>query len=136
MALSLDLEQNPTHWSMTLVGDLDYGECTQFRMGIDRILRSGSRSTVVDLSELGYLDSSGLGLLLAMSRQHAAAGGQLVLITNRTVDNILSLSRLHGIFATASSMPDAMQMLAPVAPTLLSGVPAPSAATGGVVDRR
>ena len=120
MALSLDLEQKPTHWTMTLVGDLDYGECSQFRMGIDRVLRSERRLTIADLSGLGYLDSSGLGLLLAMSKKHAAAGGQLVLITNRTVDDILSLSRLHGIFATASSMPEAMQMLA-------LEVPAPSA---------
>jgi len=111
MALSLNLEQETEYWSLSLSGDLDYGECSQFRMSIDRILKSEPRSAVVDLSGLEYLDSSGLGLLLSMSKEYAAVGGRLVLVTNETVDNILSLTRLNGIFATASSTQEAVQVL-------------------------
>ena len=68
-------------------------------------------STVVDLSRLDYLDSSGLGLLLSLSKEYAATGGKLVLVTNETVDNILSLTRLNGIFATAPQMEQALQMV-------------------------
>ena len=58
-----------------------------------------------------YLDSSGLGLLLSMSKEYAVVGGRLVLVTNETVDNILSLTRLNGIFATASTLDEALQVL-------------------------
>ena len=37
--------------------------------------------------------------------------GKLVLVTNETVDNILSLTRLNGIFATAPRMDEALQMV-------------------------
>lgn len=111
MALSMDLEQEPTYWLLKLSGDLDYGECAAFRMSIDRILKSAPPAAIVDLSGLEYLDSSGLGLLLALSKEYGAGGGKLVLVTNETVDNILSLTRLNGIFATASDMQEASQLV-------------------------
>jgi anti-sigma B factor antagonist len=111
MALTLDLEKEPTYWRLSLSGDLDYGECSQFRMSIDHILKEEPRSAVVDLSGVEYLDSSGLGLLLSMSKEYALVGGRLVLVTNETVDNILSLTRLNGIFATAPTLDEALQVL-------------------------
>lgn len=111
MPLAMELAQEPAYWLLSLTGDLDYGECSSFRMSIDRILKSRPTATIVDLSGLEYLDSSGLGLLLAMSKEYGSAGGKLVLITNETVDNILSLTRLNGIFSTASSIEEAAQMV-------------------------
>ncbi len=111
MALSIDLSQSESHWLLKLVGDLDYGECASFRMNIDRILKSSPPSTIVDLSDLDYLDSSGLGLLLSLSKEYGAQGGRLVLVTNETVDNILSLTRLNGIFSTASTLDEALVVL-------------------------
>ena len=117
MALTIDLAQQPSHWVLTLAGDLDYGECSTFRMNIDRILKSAPPATVVDLSGLEYLDSSGLGLLLSLSKEYGSEGGRLVLVTNETVENILSLTRLNGIFATAPDMTQALQMIDVPAPT-------------------
>ena len=79
MTLTIDLSQGESHWLLRLVGDLDYGECASFRMSIDRILKSAPPSTIVDLSGLEYLDSSGLGLLLSLSALCAAqaAGGRV-----------------------------------------------------------
>ena len=111
MALSIDLSQDEKHWLLRLVGDLDYGECASFRMNIDRILKSSPPSTIVDLSELDYLDSSGLGLLLSLSKEYGAQGGRLVLVTNETVDNILALTRLNGIFSTAGNIDEALVVL-------------------------
>jgi len=108
MSLTIDLEQQPDHWVLRLAGDLDYGECASFRMHIDRVLKSSPAATIVDLTDLEYLDSSGLGLLLSLSKEYGAAGGRLVLVTNETVDNILSLTRLNGIFSTAASMEEAL----------------------------
>jgi len=117
MALSIDLTQDESRWLLKLTGDLDYGECAAFRMNIDRILKSSPPSTIVDLSDLEYLDSSGLGLLLSLSKEYGTQGGRLVLITNETVDNILSLTRLNGIFSTASSTDEALAVLGESTPT-------------------
>ena len=111
MSLTMDLDQGDARWLLKLEGDLDYGECAAFRMNIDRILKASPASTIVDLSDLEYLDSSGLGLLLSLSKEYGAQGGRLVLVTNETVDNILSLTRLNGIFSTARSVDDARAVL-------------------------
>jgi anti-sigma B factor antagonist len=81
-------------------------------MTIDRILRSSPPCTVVDLSGLDYLDSSGLGLLLSLQKEYGAGGGRLILITNEAVNNILELTRLSAIFSRASSIDDAKVMIA------------------------
>lgn len=111
MPLTIQLEPGDGHWTLTLVGELDYSECAAFRMTIDRILKDSPASTVVDLSRLDYLDSSGLGLLLSLSKEYSAHGGRLVLVTNDAVNNILDLTRLSGIFSTAASMDEATQMI-------------------------
>ena len=108
----MEFEQASSVWTLSLVGDLDYGECAAFRMSIDRILSASPPATIVNLSELEYLDSSGLGLLLSLSKEYGGQGGRLILITNETVDNILSLTRLNGIFSTASALPEAEELLA------------------------
>lgn len=115
MGLSIQLDQNPDHWVLTLQGDLDYSECASFRLTIDRVLKHLPPATIVDLSALDYLDSSGLGLLLALSKEYTAHGGHLVLVTNESVDNILDLTRLSSLFSCAASMDEAQTMIADVA---------------------
>ncbi len=112
MAVNIDLERDDDAWMLKLSGDLDYGECSSFRMQIDRILSASPAATVVDMSGLDYMDSSGLGLLLSLSREYTAQGGRLVLVTNETVDNILDLTRLNGIFSVASDIAEAREIIA------------------------
>jgi len=111
MALSIRLDEEGDRWAVTLNGDLDYGECATFRMTIDRILKHGPSTTIIDLSGVDYLDSSGLGLLLSLSKEYGAHGGRLVLVTNESVDNILDLTRLSSIFSCARTYEEACTML-------------------------
>lgn len=111
MALTIYLEEAPDHWTMVLGGDLDYSECASFRMTIDRVLKHAPPATVVDLSAIDHLDSSGLGLLLSLSKEYGASGGRLVLVTNESVDSILELTRLTGIFSCSRSPEEARALL-------------------------
>ena len=111
MALTMELERNQTYWKLAVSGEFDYAQCSQFRLRIHQILSAGPRSTVVDMSRLEYVDSSGLGVLLAMSRECAATGGQLVLVTNEALDKLLSVAQLDRVFKTANSTAVAIQMI-------------------------
>ena len=115
MTLSIRIDQDPDHWVLALEGDLDYSECAAFRMTIDRVLKNLPPATVVDLSSLDYLDSSGLGLLLSLSKEYGAQGGRLVLVTNESVSNILDLTRLSGLFSCAATIDEAHAMLGDLA---------------------
>jgi anti-anti-sigma factor len=95
----------------SLEGDLDYGECAGFRRDIDDILRNPSSGLILDLSQLAYMDSSGLGLMLSLRRKHGALGGRLLVVTNESVDNIFSLTRLTRFFDTAPVLADAISTM-------------------------
>jgi len=111
VGLKIRLDEADGRWVLVLSGELDYGECAAFRVTIDRILKHAPPSVIVDLSGIEYLDSSGLGLLLSLSKDYGAHGGRLVLVTNESVDSILDLTRLSGIFSCASTREEAEEML-------------------------
>jgi len=113
VSLSIRVDQEPTHWKLTLSGELDYGECSVFRMNIDRILISNVSTAIVDLSGVTYLDSSALGLLLSLSRECGKTGSTLVLITSEQVDKMLLLSGLTQVFATAADIEQALLIVEP-----------------------
>ena len=112
MTVCMELDQTKPTWVLRVAGELDYGECATFRMHIDRILRGTPAATIVVLSDLDFLDSSGLGLLLSLSREYSSLGGRLVLVTNETVDSILELTRLTGIFSIAGNAEEAAAIVA------------------------
>ena len=111
MPASIAIDERPEAWILAARGELDYSECAGFRLQIDRILRTMPPSVIVDFSQIDYLDSSGLGLLLSLSREYGTAGGRLMLITNDTVDGILEITRLEGIFTTAKDVDAALATL-------------------------
>ena len=72
--ISIDLVSSGEDRTMLRVsGDLDHRTCDTFRAGLDRALdRRGP--VVVDLTELEFLDSSGLGALLDARRRSLRLG--------------------------------------------------------------
>jgi anti-anti-sigma factor len=108
VSLSITVDQETTYWKLTLSGELDYSECSGFRMNIDRILISDVQTAIVDLSGVTFLDSSALGLLLSLSRECGKADTTLVLITSEQVDKMLLVSGLTQVFATAADMEQAL----------------------------
>jgi len=116
VAVTIAIDERPDAWVLSAQGELDYSECSAFRLQIDRILRTMPAACVVDFSRIDYLDSSGLGLLLSLSREFGSSGGRLVLVTNETVDGILEITRLEGIFSTAPDVDAAVVHLRETAP--------------------
>ena len=71
---------------------------------------------MVDFSGVEYLDSSGLGLLLGLSQEYGAAGGCLVLVTNETVERILEITRLTGMFTIEADVAEALSLIKKTTP--------------------
>jgi anti-anti-sigma factor len=113
MSLLVNLVEAPTHWLLSAHGDLESGECYKFRVTADRILASKAHAAVLDLSNIGRLDRAGLGVLVDISHEHTAAGRRLILVTSSAVDRLLCDARLQGIFTTAQTREDAIDLLEP-----------------------
>jgi anti-sigma B factor antagonist len=77
-------------------GEVDLHSAAQLQ---DRLLQviDGGQSVVVDLTGLSFLDSTGLGVLVAARNQAQQAGAQLRLVC--ASDRMLKLFRITGLDA-------------------------------------
>lgn len=85
-----------------------------FRDWVRSNLANGHRNIELDLSQATFVDSCGLGALIALHKTACARHGALRLVNPRpAVRQILELTRMHRIFEIAEPEP-----IAPTEPTL------------------
>jgi len=81
-----------------------------FQENLRLILDEGRRKILVDLGDVSWVNSTGLGILIAAHAQVERAGGELKLCqVSRRVESILMVTRLNMIF---ESYADEAQALA------------------------
>ncbi len=92
---------------LRLHGELDLRTVPKLRMRLAEALERGSGAVVVDLTEVTFIDSTGLSALLNALRRLTRAGRRLLLSTqDGPVLRLLRMTRLDGTFPLYDS-PDA-----------------------------
>jgi anti-sigma B factor antagonist len=83
----------------------------QFKEGLVTYVRDGNKNIVLDLSDVTFIDSSGLGALIG-SLKAVRKDGELVLCGARdAVVNMLKLTRMDKVFQTFSTPEEAASAL-------------------------
>jgi anti-sigma B factor antagonist len=93
-------------------GEVDVYSAPAVKDSITGLLGPESPVVMVDLSEVGFLDSTGLGALVAARSAASQAGGSLPIVCNR--DRILKLFRITGldtVFDIYPTVDDVVQAL-------------------------
>ena len=81
---------------VTLRGEIDHHSAVSIRSEIDAaICESGAHKTVLDLSEINFMDSSGLGLIMGRYALMQRLGGELTL--RRPNERIVRIFELAGL---------------------------------------
>ena len=84
---------------ITVVMRLGAANAKGFRDWVAGQLQNGYKNITVDLSETTFIDSSGLGALVALQKAAAARQGELRLLNPQpSVQQILALTRLDQFF--------------------------------------
>jgi anti-anti-sigma factor len=81
--------------SIVRVGEsrLMYPLLSEFSTVVTQLLAAGEKKVVVDLSEVGYVDSATIGCLMDLYRQASAAGGALKLSgVQKRVETMLTMT--------------------------------------------
>jgi len=61
-----------------LTGHLNLGnELMSLEVAVKRVIQEGSRKLVIDVTKLEYIDSAGIGMLVACNGQMDRAGGKM-----------------------------------------------------------
>ncbi len=77
---------------------LDAAIAPEFRDEVVRLVDGGARRLVIDLSEVDFLDSSGLGALVAILKRLGTAGALEITGLNRPVRKVFELTRMVEVF--------------------------------------
>jgi len=90
-------------------GEVDVYSAPTLQQNLTQLLDEGESTIVVDMSEVAFLDSTGLGALIAARTATDKAGGTLPIVCNQ--DRILKLftiTGLDGVFAIFPSVDEAV----------------------------
>jgi anti-sigma B factor antagonist len=83
---------------------------------IDRLLAAGRVKLVLDLRQVTYIDSAGLGLLVSRYVRARRRGGDLRLVQlSQRSQHLMTITKLSAVFAVFASEADAIQSYTPPA---------------------
>ncbi len=90
-------------------GQLIVGNRQELKQKVLDELESGERNFLIDFANTGYIDSSGLGVLVSLSKKIREQGGELRLsILNEDLRTLFELTKLDTLFSIANSRKEAL----------------------------
>jgi anti-sigma B factor antagonist len=93
-------------------GQLIVGNRQELKQKVLEELENGERKFVVDFEKTGYIDSSGLGVLVSLSKKVREQGGELRLANlNEDLKTLFELTKLDTLFHIADSREAALKDL-------------------------
>lgn len=98
--LVLNTEIDGDRAILSIKGELDAYTAPGLEEQVSKLTRDGARTIVLDLSETGFLDSSGLRVILTSQRRLSEAEGELRLRrASESVTRLLEITGLSDHFA-------------------------------------
>ena len=92
-----------------LTGLLDAFSEPTFRKVLGNKIDDGPKHIILDLSQIDFVDSSGLGALVQLAKQAQTAEGTLQIVTNPRVTQTVKLVRLENFLAMQTSVDAALK---------------------------
>src|SRR5437016_4768473 len=90
-------------------GQLIVGNRQELKQKVLDALEGGSRKFVIDFTKTGYIDSSGLGVLVSLSKKVREQGGDLRLAgLNEDLQTLFELTKLDTLFSIAKTPAEAL----------------------------
>lgn len=99
--------------TLSVTGRLDLRASGEVRLRAAAAIASAAGNLVLDLSEVEFIDSSGLGVLAGLHREASRLGGRLVIVApSGSARQIFALTRTERFFTLVGTREDARAALA------------------------
>jgi len=91
-------------------GQLIVGNRQDLKQKVLDALEGGTRRFVIDFTKTGYIDSSGLGVLVSLSKKVREQGGELRLAgLNEDLQTLFELTKLDSLFQISDTRERALE---------------------------
>ena len=111
MTIELEIEsRNEDGWTVIAArGELDLYTAPTLRDEVLATVERGENRIAIDLNGVGFIDSTGLGILVACLKRVRERDGRMVLIAPQTspLRRLLSLTGLEQVLPTHAALGDA-----------------------------
>ena len=85
-------------------GEVDVASAPALRTRLDELLEAGAARMVIDLEDVDFIDSTGLGVLVGALRRARAANGDVRLVcTNPRILKVFEATGLHEVFTIGAT---------------------------------
>jgi anti-sigma B factor antagonist len=99
---------------LDVTGKITLGDSTELlKDKVNSLVNQGQKKLVLNLSGVPYMDSAGLGILIAAYSTATRQGGTLKLLNlTKRISDLLVLTKLSTVFDTFDSEPEAVASFA------------------------
>jgi len=112
--MSLELKTHNEETVIVRIGKaLDFRNASEFKAQCQEQVQEGARNFILDFSDTGILDSTGLGSIFSLYRQVSPLNGQVVFASvSRPLQVVVQLTRTYKVFRQFPSVEAAQDTLA------------------------
>ncbi|HYN66967.1 MAG TPA: STAS domain-containing protein [Ornithinibacter sp.] len=109
MELSVSTSRQDDISVVTVAGEVDVYSAAQLRAVLDEEIGAGHTRLVVDLDEVSFLDSTGLGVLVGRLKLVRNSSGWLrIVCTNDRILRVFRITGLDKVFGIHGTLEDAL----------------------------
>jgi len=114
MDLHVVLEERDGWTVVRVHGDVDVASAPTLREHLVRTVTDGHHQVILDLDDVHFIDSTGLGLVIGMLRRTRSLGGDLRLVSTREMlARVFEITGLDRAVPIESSVNDAIAAARP-----------------------
>ena len=112
MDLRLDKAERDGFAVLEVAGEVDVATAPRLRQQLVETASSGRDTLIVDLSDVEFLDSTGLGVLVSGLKRFRTLGGDLVVVGTRPrILKVFEITGLTTVFGMYDTVDDAVAAL-------------------------
>ena len=109
MSVEVDVSERDAHAVVTVRGEVDLATSPRLRDTLVDLTDADDPNVVVDLDDVGFIDSTGIGVLVGGVKRARSHGGDLSLVcTQRRILKVLEITGLLQVFTVHRSLDDAL----------------------------
>lgn len=114
MSLTIEMRETPIATILNMSGRIALGEAlSDFRDSVREAIAGDQRNVLLNLSEVNYIDSSGLGQLISSYAGITSRGGQMKLYNlQKRVKDLMQITKLLTVFETYTDEETALRSFA------------------------
>ena len=91
----------------SLIGDEGTAE---FRAEVSDFIEQGNKNLIINLEKVNYINSSGIGALIAAHASYVNNGGEVLLTgASRNIQNLFAITKLVEVFKVHDRLDDAIE---------------------------